>query len=177
MTSATHPYKVALFRIKYNAPGTNKKAKVASGQMQLTGKKRKSDGKMEMTTAATTSTNTQRREYEYVDIHALYEKLCNVLDQNSPPSLGEGRSAYYMRMLAVLIGLSGTDFSRNLPHVGPTVLWNMILEDDKLFAAWANSYDEETNQFKIQDACNGLAARLALTLCFFECLTHYFVQA
>lgn len=48
---------------------------------------------------------------------------------------------------------------RHLPHVGPTVLWNMIVEDSKLFAAWANSYDEETNQIKVKDACNTLAAR------------------
>lgn len=33
-----------------------------------------------------------------------------------------------MRMLAVLIGLGGTDFSRGLPYIGPSTLWNMLAE-------------------------------------------------
>lgn len=115
MTPATLPYRVALYRLKYNAPGSsNKNKKLASGQMQLTGRKRKSDGKMEMAASATAPASTQsnsKREYEYVDIHALYDGLCHVLDQNVPELL-QGKSPFYMRMIALLIGLSGTDFSR-----------------------------------------------------------------
>ena len=73
------------------------------------------------------------REYEYVNIPALYTALCDAMDRlakgcSSYSTTAGSRNArqHYMCMIAVLIGLGGTDFSRGLPLVGPYTLWDMV---------------------------------------------------
>ena len=170
-------YRVALYRMKYNPPGatSNKGKKVEQTQMQLAGTKRKGgDVKMVLgTTTAAAATqpnnnasNNKRREYEYVDIAALYTKMCSVLLENCPPSklaLGHERRTYFMRMLAMLIGLSGTDFSRNLPHLSPVTMWNMLLEDDKVYSAWMRAYNADQNAARLGEACDMLVASVYLS--------------
>ena len=167
-----HCYKIALYRMQYNTPASSAAQQANKGklqkQMQLAGSKRKSDGKLVMTAQRPSSAQEQMkkrngREYEYVDIPALYTKLHKVLMESCPRSkvaLAHERSKYFMRMLAMLIGLSGTDFSRSLPHVSPVTVWNMLVEDDKVYSAWMRSYDAETNSARLDEACNMLAASI-----------------
>ena len=62
------------------------------------------------------------REWEYVDIPKLHAGMQEAFTRICPMVTRNPLHRYhYMRMLAVLIGLSGTDFSRGLPHVGPGV--------------------------------------------------------
>lgn len=169
LASATLPvHKVALYRMQYNAPGSKKQQKPEKQQLQLAGRKRKGDGKMVLATtkpAEGTSSKGPRREYEYVDISALYAKLRSTLMDSCPRAevaLAHERSAYFMRMLAVLIGLSGTDFSRNLPHLSPVTVWSMLTEDAKVYSAWLCCYDARANSVRLDDACDSLAASIYL---------------
>lgn len=129
------PFRIALYRLKYKMPsssssepgGSKKKAAAAAGgekQLLLTGKKRKSDGSMvlsqtqqalspEDASKSSSSSSRGKREYEYVDIPSLYYGLRNVFDQRVHRCDEQGdEKIFFMRVLAVLVGLGGTDFSR-----------------------------------------------------------------
>lgn len=173
------PYKVALYRMQYNCPSSSAAAKSKASshdkqQARLAGKKRKKGGgqvvdELVLAPAAAsaaesnTKSTSKRREYEYVDIPALYAKLSNVLLEQCPPSkfaLAYVLSKHFMRMLALLIGLSGTDFSRNLPHLSPMTLWTMLLKDERIFSAWMRTYDTSKNAARPEEACDLLAASI-----------------
>lgn len=57
------------------------------------------------------------RTYEYVNIHALYEGLKDVISQSVGRIVLPSHAGHEMRMLISLIALTGTDFSRNLPQM------------------------------------------------------------
>jgi hypothetical protein len=122
------PFRVALYRMKYKMPPVAKKSvgSVQDKNQLLLGKKRKKgeeDGGSSvvmLSTAAEASAaavsaassaknSSNRREYEYVDVSALYEGLYHVFDELQQETQ---QQVFYMRLLAVLIGLAGTDFSR-----------------------------------------------------------------
>ena len=124
------PFRIALYRIRYKMPEEKvKKSQVAkiaaagggSKQLLLTGTKRRSDGSMVLSTSGAQSSSSSvvetaksarhGREYEYVDIPTLYQGLCNAFDQRRV-DIEETENVFFMRVLAVLIGLGGTDFSR-----------------------------------------------------------------
>lgn len=182
--SPEKPYQVALYRMKYNAPGSSAASKKSEekqpkqtqkGQMHLdvVASGSSSSGKVVLSTPASASESSKKkkagggREYEYVNIQELYRGLCSKLLGRS-----SSREGCIMRLLAVLVGLSGTDFSRNLPHVGPVVLWNMILRDERMFAAWMNAFDAKTSQVMVEEACDQLAARRDTHSLFFAILNH-----
>jgi len=88
--------------------------------------------KTEQTASATTGGERVGREFEYVDIPKLYKglrdaltRMCSTVPHASSNPLYR---YHFMRMLAVLIGLGGTDFSRGLSYVGPATLWKMLVE-------------------------------------------------
>jgi hypothetical protein len=140
-TESQRPFRIALYRIRYKLPEDKKKVACVKnavqtsssgakgggggggggGQLLLTGSKRRrgSNGGsfLALTTASSSasgaSDSTQRksqqgREYEYVDIATLYQALQQAFRQKSG---NQGRVSF-MRVLAVLVGLGGTDFSR-----------------------------------------------------------------
>ncbi len=57
------------------------------------------------------------RTYEYVDIHALYAGLKDVIAQCTGRVRVPSHAPYEITMLVSLIALTGTDFSRKLPLV------------------------------------------------------------
>lgn len=61
----------------------------------------------------------KERKFEYVHIPLLYEIMASICGK----MLG---GPHPIRSFAVLVGLSGTDFSRGTPHVGPQRLWEFL---------------------------------------------------
>ena len=99
------------------------------------------------------------REWEYVDIpklhaamQAAFSRMCPMVARNPLHKF------HYMRMLAVLIGLSGTDFSRGLPLVGPGTLWNMLGDGGGVLAALLRAYNLKEGLIDSAAARDGLAA-------------------
>jgi hypothetical protein len=98
-----------------------------------------------------------KRTYEYVNIPLLYENLRTVCTQ----CLGRARSishdAHMMRMLVSLIGLTGTDFTRQMPQVsGKTVF--AFLPD--IYQTLMLSFDTSTCQLDVPFATNKLVAAI-----------------
>jgi hypothetical protein len=145
--------KVAIYRMKYRMPdekkaraAKNKKASVAaSAQSNLLGDDREcGDGSVPTSAAAASAVQrtSQPREFEYVDIPALYKGMMHHLKGRDNNVRLEG---HYMRILAILIGLCGTDFSRHLPMIGAVSMWGM-LSDRSIFSSLVQSYDTSTGQ-------------------------------
>ena len=65
----------------------------------------------------------------------------------------------YMEILACLIGLTGTDFTRNLPFVGVKKLW-CSLSTSSVWSAAMRAYDTECNSLDNEAACNMLVSRI-----------------
>ena len=64
-----------------------------------------------------------------------------------------------MRMLACLIGMTGTDFSRALPHLGPKKVWDM-LSMKHVWPGLLRSYDPSTGQMVPGDICDHFVRHL-----------------
>ena len=101
-------YKIALHRLKYKMP----EDKLPAQKKQKTSLAKPNKG----------------REYEYVNIPELYKSLkasFQKLDVHNALAKTK-RDTSIMRILAIFIALTGTDFTRNLPHISPTTMWDML---------------------------------------------------
>lgn len=144
-------YKIALHRLKYKMPDAVAAASAAK------------KSKLGASGDAAVVTKSKKREYEYVNVPELYacmnaafeEILGKKLDRNSQFP----EQCSYMRLLAVLIGLSGTDFTRSLPHISPPTMWKMVQEDGALLSALIRAFDTEKGVLNVPDACNYVAGR------------------
>lgn len=145
-------YRIILHRLKYKMPSS---AQPAEGS----GKKGK--GQPHQSKA--------KREYEYVHIADLYASMQDVFSsialehsKKSPfdksSALTEGR--HYMKLLAILIGLSGTDFTRSLPHISPPTMWSMVCKDKSVTDALFACFKQDSGQLDIEAACNLLISRM-----------------
>lgn len=98
----------------------------------------------------------ERRQYEFVHINALYLALKQAITQ----SIGRGVSApshadHEMAMLVALIGLSGTDFSRNLPQISGKTLFGYLPD---IWGALMRAYDPALGQLDVRTAMDVLVA-------------------
>lgn len=125
----------------------------------------------------------QGKHMEYVNIPLLYEGMKAAMRQfegqgvlrqlwskadaegsglegNSCNGL-ESRDARrnYMRIFASMIALTGTDFSRGLPLLGPGKIWDMM-PFRGIWSFLAESYDAATNSINVQQAAEGFVAAL-----------------
>lgn len=101
------------------------------------------------------------REFEYVDIPRLYAGLKNCFASMFPcVQRNPLHNYHYMRMLAVLMGLSGTDFSRGLPYVGPGTLWKILNENQCIFSSLLQSYDLKSKLVNADIATHSLACQI-----------------
>lgn len=79
-----------------------------------------------------------KRVYEFVNVGMLHTHLVGrVIPQSAPPT------GHEMRMLLVLIAMSGTDFTRGLPQISGKTLYGMI---PQLWSRLLRAYDEDTQQ-------------------------------
>jgi hypothetical protein len=101
-----------------------------------------------------------RREFEYVNIPKLYHALRDVFSGMCPSCKRHPLHHYqYMRMLAVLIGLGGTDFSRGLPYIGVCTLWAMLPEK-QIFSSLLQVYNPRKGVTDAESACDSLACNI-----------------
>jgi hypothetical protein len=101
------------------------------------------------------------REFEYVNIPKLYQGMRDVFARICPSCPRNPLHAYhYMRMMAVLIGLGGTDFSRGLPYIGPGTLWGMVCAERSVFKSLLGSYDLRKGLVNVGAARDSLACAI-----------------
>lgn len=175
-----HKYEVALYRLKYRPPGgaesssfscAKKKNSVDNDERQRRLDAAPTGGKLTLVPAASTAATTaagdvkktppkrHKREWEYVSIPALYRALRDRLAQTfATMARSPAHEQHYMRMVAALIGLAGTDFSRGLPYIGPMTMWNMLSTDRAVFRALLDCYDPAQGVVRAQAACDALAS-------------------
>ena len=140
--------KIAIYRLEYNPPSSK-----ASGQ------KRSASGQPK-----------KSRTWEYVNISSLYNSTMAAFSgfdlhptlfscDSSQVDVPRGKAHSYMRLLAALIGLTGTDFSRSLPHLSPDKFWE-ALHVRKVWLALCDSLDHESGTFDVQHMCDHFVANV-----------------
>jgi hypothetical protein len=147
--TGTVSYKIALHRLKYRMPETGpakKKLKQDGGKVQM-----------------------PKREFEYVNVSQLFACMHSCMTSLSCSPVLPAASAsqqqgdnpvHYMKILASLIALSGTDFTRGLPHMSPVSTWAMLAQDKPIFQGLLRSYQEQSSCFNVEQACNWIVARI-----------------
>lgn len=109
-------------------------------------------------TRSAPETARQGRVYEYVDVSLLYECLvCLVVPQCVRGAHLPSHAGHEMSMLACLIGLSGTDFTRGLPLVSGKSLYEFLPD---LWARLARCYDPGAMQVAPDAATDLLVSRV-----------------
>jgi len=98
------------------------------------------------------------RVYEYVDVTLLYETLtCLVIPQCVGGARNPSHEGREISMLACLIGLSGTDFTRGLPLVSGKSLYEFLPD---LWARLGRCYDPAAGQIVPEAALDLLVSRI-----------------
>lgn len=96
-------------------------------------------------------------EFEYLDIHMLYLQLQNSIRQATGRLQLPMHVGHEIRMLIVLIILTGTDFSRNIPLVSGKTIWDMLVG---LWIPLATTYDPASSQIKLTQGINKLVTKI-----------------
>ena len=156
------PIRIAIFRLEYNmeaktpAGAAMKKRKLEAMQQATIG----ADGRTVAPGAQKQDQKKQGRRMEFVNIPVLYNVLFNAMRQCAPTGADSGSyRRQYMRILSCLIGMTGTDFSRSLPHLGPKKVWDM-LSAKHVWPGLLRSYDVSTGQMVPGDMCDHFVRHL-----------------
>lgn len=108
--------------------------------------------------AAAAAAKPAGRVYEFVDVSVLYEVLvCLVIPQCVGGTRLPSHEGHEMSMLACLIGLSGTDFTRGLPLVSGKSLYEFLPD---LWARLCRCYDPSSRQLVPGSALDLLVPRV-----------------
>ena len=94
-----------------------------------------------------------KRTYEYVNIPLLYESLASACAQCLGRLRSSSHDAHTMRMLLALIGLTGTDFTRQLPQVSGKSVFAFLPD---IYQTLMLSFDTSAGQLDVQFATNKL---------------------
>ena len=108
----------------------------------------------------TTQPRISKRTYEYVNIPLLHTCLRTVFSQCLARARCPSHDGHLMGMLVALIGLTGTDFSRQLPQVSGKSVFGFLP------AIWPDlllSYDPGTGQLSIPHTTNRLVSAIYTT--------------
>ena len=90
-----------------------------------------------------------RRTFEYVSIPSLYHTLRDVCAQCMDRMQSPSHTQHLMCMVLALIGLTGTDFTRNMPQLSGRSVFGLLPD------IWMNlmsSYDTLTGQLDVERA-------------------------
>lgn len=155
---AATPRNVAIYRLKYRMPAPPSDAAKRSKKALAGGV----NAQASSTEDAPAQRQKHAREYEYVSIPVLYAGMRNAFERLASRTsvINSRMRRHYMRMLAVLIGLGGTDFSRGLPLVGPYTLWDMLSCNPTVFTHLLKLYSTKRGLVRVKCACNGMACNL-----------------
>ena len=100
-----------------------------------------------------------KREYEFLDVMRLYGVLVqNVLiplRSACGDGVRRGVRGSEMQVLVGAIGLTGTDFTRGVPHVGAKSLYDMLQD---LWPKFTSAYDAKAERFESGRYLNGVVA-------------------
>jgi hypothetical protein len=95
------------------------------------------------------------RTFEYVNIPMLYSSIRDIFSQCMGRSCCPSHSGHTMAMLTALIGLTGTDFTRQMPQVSGKTVFNYLPDVMPLLI---RSFNVEENQLDVHAAANGLVS-------------------
>ena len=99
---------------------------------------------------------------EFVNIGLLYESMFMAIKQCAGTGMVHtSHETCYMQILACLIGLTGTDFTRNLPLMGVKKLWSLLAEKN-VWAGVLQSFDVQYFAMDPDAASDLLVARVYL---------------
>jgi hypothetical protein len=97
---------------------------------------------------------------EYVNIPLLYDAMYEAMRQCSGVGGGvNGHSQHYIGMFACLVGLTGTDFSRNLPLIGVETMWDLLANRD-VWNGLCMSFDTQQGRLDIEKTRDFFISRL-----------------
>ena len=96
-----------------------------------------------------------KRTFEYVSIPALYQTIHDVCAQCMDRMKSPTHSQHLMSMILALIGLTGTDFTRNMPQLSGKSVFGLLPD---LWMALMVSYDPTTGQLDVVKASDRLVA-------------------
>lgn len=102
------------------------------------------------------------RTWEYVHIPSLYEALQSEFERMMRPGLSRGTplpADCFVHIFALCVGLTGTDFSRSLPHVTPEKMWESM-SHKSVWNGLARSYDVDRRRLDVDTACDAFIAEL-----------------
>jgi hypothetical protein len=77
----------------------------------------------------------------------------------SASSVTSSHDAHRMKIVACLIGLTGTDFTRSLPFLSPGKIWE-ALNVKAIWFGLLRAFDCQTDSLLVADACDKLVAHL-----------------
>jgi uncharacterized RDD family membrane protein YckC len=100
------------------------------------------------------------KQYEYVNVHALYEGLRDAIAQSAGRIRLPTHTGHKMAMLVGLIALTGTDFSRNLPQMSGRSVFSWLPD---IWPTLATAYNPGTACFVQERAVHQLVALLYRT--------------
>ena len=89
----------------------------------------------------------KRRTFEFVNINFLYGQLYDIFSQCMGRMYSPSHAQHLMRMMVVLIGLTGTDFTRSLPQVSGRSVFTFLPD---LFVALIRCYDTMSGQVDVR---------------------------
>ena len=101
-----------------------------------------------------------KRTFEYVNIPQLHSAIRDVFAQSMGRLQSPTHSQHLMRMLLALIGLTGTDFTRNMPQLSGRSVFGFLPD---LYLPLMRSYDPATGQLDVDSATDRLVAGLYST--------------
>jgi hypothetical protein len=161
-----NPNRIAIYRMAYNMDKPKPKTKAQKLHARDDDSVDMKQSKLQFASSGSSSVVekipivAKKREMEYADITLIYHAMRTAMQQCSPSSVtSSAHDMFYMRVFASLITLTGTDFTRSLPHLGPKTIWN-LLSDKRIFPALIRSYDIHTMQLDENDACDMFVARI-----------------
>jgi hypothetical protein len=105
-------------------------------------------------------TQKSRRTFEYVNIPQLHSAIREVFAQSMGRLQSPTHSQHLMSMLLALIGLTGTDFTRNMPQLSGRSVFGFLPD---LYLPLMRSYDPATGQLDVDSATDRLVACLYST--------------
>jgi hypothetical protein len=101
-----------------------------------------------------------KRTFEYVNIPLLHLALRDVFAQSMGRLKSPTHSQHLMSLLVSLIGLTGTDFTRNMPQLSGRSVFGLLPD---LWMGLMQSYDPAAGQLSVDGATDGLVARIYAT--------------
>lgn len=136
------PPKIAIYRYKIKTEEDAQEKNASSQEEKTTGKRKR---------------DKRTLEFEYLDIHTLYIQLQNSIRQAVGKLQLPMHVGHEIRMLIVLIILTGTDFTRNIPLISGRSVWDKLVN---LWVSLAVAYDPSSQQLKISQALNKLITKI-----------------